>query len=406
MKSWKLGLASAFVLTLALSTSQAGAGAQAKCNNSNPVEIGTMYSMTGPLAGIGRLAQLGATLAIQDINAAGGVLGRCVKQNLKDEGGDPTKAAQVVRELVDKDGVKFIVGPFGSSPTSTSIPYMTQAKVINVNQSSFALSGDAEKFPYTFRTESHTTQQIDAYIPYFKANGWTRVGVLAVNTAFGTAFASGMQTLAPPAGMTITKSILVNSGTADITPQMNELKDSNPHVLLAAISADPDQIAMLKSRYQLGWNIPVVGTNALSNPGTVNNFTPDQMKNVFMGPSYKTLMYESTAAGKGAPKWPQTRVFIKGFAKLLKANNLKITISQSTGSYDSFRLLANAINKAKSLDPDRIKTYLETNPYVGVRGRYTWNTVRHDGANPSMFAFAYAKSLNNYGILRMAPNQK
>ena len=398
-----IGLAAA--MAAGSTTIQAGAGAKAACNSSNPLKIGAMFTMSGPGAGLGKNYQRGASMAFRDINAAGGVLGRCVKEVLKDEGGSPTKGAQVVRELIDQEKVQFIIGPFFSSVTGATIPYMNAAKVININQSSFAAAGDAKLYPYTFRTEADTTQQAAALIPYLKANKWTRVAVIAVNDAFGTIFTKTIQEMMPPAGITITKSVLLPTGTADATPQMSELKNSNPQMLLAGLSADPDQVAMLKARSQLLWGVPVVGTNAMANAGTVNNFTKAQLKGVYTGPGYKTIVYTSAKVGAGRPTSPTARKFISAFTKWIKAHNLKFWITQPAGSYDAVMLLANAANKSKSLNPDTIKNYLESHPYAGVRGKLIWGKNRHDGTNQAMFAFAIASSLNNFGALQLAPNQ-
>lgn len=390
---------------VAVAVSQASAARSAKCNNSNPLVIGASYAMSGPGAGLGRLDQQGASMAFRDVNAAGGALGRCIKEDLKDDSGDPTKAAQVVRQLLDQDGVKFVIGPFFSSAAAIELPLMNQAKVININESSFPTAGDPTKFPYTFQRESNTTLQAQTFVPFLKANHWTNVGILAVNTAFGTAFVSSMQDLAKQNGITITKVVFVNSGTPDITPLMSELKDSNPQALITAVTADPDQTAMLKARIALGWHVPALGFSSMANPGTVNNFQKSQLDRVYVGQVYRTLTYGSTKAGQGKPAVAAARTFVTSFARWIHAHNIKESVNQATGGYDSVRILAWAINGAKSTDPDAVKRYIETHPYVGVRGKYIWSSTNHEGVNLPMLGFALASSLNNYGLLQLAPGQ-
>lgn len=384
-------------LAVAVTTAQARVAAKTTCNNSNPIVIGTLYSMTGPAAGIGRLAQQGASLAVHDINASGGILGRCVKEDLKDDTGNPTTAAQVIRQAVDQDHAQIIVGPFLSSPTAVTLPVTTQAKIIQMNESAFLDAADASKYPYTFCTEIHSDIQSQTFIPFLKAHHWTRVAILAPNNAFGTVFVPTFTDLAQKAGITVVKSSLVVSGAPDVTPEMTQLKNADPQALVWAVNADPDQIAALKARLALGWDVPVLGTSALQNTATTNNFTTAQMARVYAY-AYKAFTYTKTSPK--AP-FPLTRQFGSALAKSIHAHNFGESISQAGGAYDSFVLLAKAANAVKSLDSDKIKQYFETHSMTGVRGKYIWTSQQHRGLVLDDFGFVLAKSLNHYGLLQL-----
>src|SRR4051812_48104216 len=93
----------------------ATASHKATCNNSNPVKVGALYSLTGPVAEEGKLYSQGAQIAVKDINTNGGVLGRCVVMDLIDDQASPTTAAQGVRQLVQQDNVAWVEGSFLSA---------------------------------------------------------------------------------------------------------------------------------------------------------------------------------------------------------------------------------------------------------------------------------------------------
>jgi branched-chain amino acid transport system substrate-binding protein len=384
---------------LVLVSTQSAAAPAAKCNASNPVVLGTIYSVTGPAAGIGRLAQQGASMAIRDVNDAGGILGRCVKQSLKDDTGSPTAAAQVARQLIDQEHVPVIIGPFLSSPTSVVLPLATQAKVVMMNQSAFADSGDARKWPYTFRVEANNDQIAQIMVPFLKARGYKRIGLFAPNNAFGIAWVPSITKLAEDAGLTIVKSVLVPSGTPDVTPQMSELKGASPQAMAWAVNADPDQIAAIKARNSLGLTVPVIATSAMVNTATTNNFSKDQLKNIFAY-QYKTLLYK---AGQNRPTDPLVKAFISKFSRWIHAHNLKVAISQAAGSYDAVTLYAKAANATKSLDAEALKRYFETHKLRGVRGDYVWTTTRHDGPIIADFGYGIPGSLNSFGLIQAAP---
>ena len=395
------------LVAVAASAALGTASSQASCNNSNPVDFGVLNSLSGPAANIGKLNQQGMDIAIQDVNNAGGVLGRCLKRVLKDDGGDPTKAAQAVRELVDKEGVKFLIGPFLSSPTSVVMPVVNQAKVLNINESAFPNAGNAQSFPYTFARETPSTMIAQLFANFVKANGWKRVGVIAVNNALGQTLVPALNTVIPPTGATITKVELVPAGTPDLTPQMSSIKATNPDVVIMGLTDDPGMTAVIKAKIQLGMTSPLLGYSSSANPGTVNNFSKDQIKDLYAAQIYRAVTYTSPLPGKGAPTWKPAKVFIAKYAKYLKANNIKQSVLQATGGYDSVRILAWAINGAKSTDTDKVKDFMETHKYIGVRGAYIWSKSDHGGtARIPLYTVVYANSLNNYGVLRQVVVKK
>lgn len=359
---------SAAVGILLSGAAASSAPAKASCNASNPILVGALYSMTGPGAGLGKLAQQGASLAISDVNSRGGWLGRCVKDVLGDDATSPTTAAQEIRKLVVEDHVEFVIGPFESSTTAVALPQTTQAKMIEIIGSSALDFGDASKWPYVFRNEVNTNQIAETFVPFLKAKHWTHVAAWTFNSAFGTSLAASLQSLLAPEGITITKTVVVNSGTPDVTPQMQEVKSTGPQAILAGVSADVDEVALIKARNALGWNVPILGLNSMSSPVTTGTFNKTEMQNVYSGQVYKTLTYASTESGSGRPTWPAAAKFISEFAKWIHAYNIKESITQAAGSYDSVMILGNAITKAKSLDSSSVKSYLETHPTPACAG--------------------------------------
>lgn len=395
------------VVAVAASTTIGTAASKATCNNSNPVEFGVLNSVSGPAANIGKLNQQGMDIAIRDVNDAGGVLGRCIKRVLRDDGGDPTKAAQGVRELVDQEGVKFLIGPFLSSPTSVVMPVANQAKVLNINESAFPGADNPQSFPYVFARETPSTMIAQLFANFIKANGWKRVGVIAVNNALGQILVPALNQVIPPAGATITKVELVPAGTPDLTPQMSTIKATNPDVVIMGLTDDPGMTAVIKAKIQLNMSSPLLGYSSAANPGTVNNFSKSQIKELYAAQIYKAITYTSPLPGKGAPTWKPARVFIAKYAKYLKANNIKQSVLQASGGYDSVRILAWAINGATSTDTDKVKDFMETHKYIGVRGAYIWSKASHGGvARIPLYTVVYGNSLNNYGALRQVVVKK
>lgn len=108
-----------FLLLLALSA----------CSDSSPILIGFSGQLTGKIADIGVPARNGVQLAVETINAAGGINGRKLKLIIKDDGNTPEQAIRVDQELINA-GVIAVIGHFTSTQTMAALPLFNKNKVV------------------------------------------------------------------------------------------------------------------------------------------------------------------------------------------------------------------------------------------------------------------------------------
>ncbi|MFN7634075.1 MAG: ABC transporter substrate-binding protein, partial [Acetobacteraceae bacterium] len=140
----------------------AGAGAS---RAQDTIKIGGMTSMTGAGSAIGRVADLGWRLAIEDINAAGGIMGRRVQFVLADTQTDPTHAVGEARRLVQNERIHAMVGPVTSQEV---IPVTSVTTVAKIAQVTTAASSDLTPAfaPYHFSNSPTGLNQMIANISY------------------------------------------------------------------------------------------------------------------------------------------------------------------------------------------------------------------------------------------------
>jgi branched-chain amino acid transport system substrate-binding protein len=382
--------------TAAASTTTAAEG----CDDSDPFLAGGSFSLSGPAGEIGKLAQEGAMMAMEDINAAGGILGRCLEILLRDDESDPTKGSLAVRELVDQEEVEFLVGPFLSSIIAAALEVTAPAEIPHVVAGVLPDAGDATKFPYVFRTEVVATLQGTTFVDYIGKNGWTKIGIIAVNNALGTSSADAVKAQLKP-GMEIVASEFHESGTVDLTPQVRKLQDAGAEVLLLLNTAAPDQIAAIEARNGLAWEVPVIGVSSLGNAATRDALGAENMKMVYGGQAYKQL---ARSGSSNVPSSEKAAAFLERYKEYRGETELKINIQQAAGIYDSFMMMAAAINAVGEVDPAGIKEYLESNGYDGIKATYEYTAERHDGVGLDDLVFIEASSLKD-GTLALAPNQ-
>ena len=157
---------------------------------SEPLTIGHLASYTGPLGYIGPVTERGVELAIRDLNAAGGVLGRDVVLVAADTAGDPAQAVREARRLIENEGVHAIVGGSGSEVTLTFVEAVAGplgVPVITPSASSPRLAS-ADDGGYLFRAISSAGLQARALAALAAREGIGSVGVLYRDDAWGRGY--------------------------------------------------------------------------------------------------------------------------------------------------------------------------------------------------------------------------
>ncbi|MEN9507271.1 MAG: hypothetical protein RI958_3197 [Actinomycetota bacterium] len=157
------------------------------------LRIGMLLPLTGPGAEIGRALRDAARWAIAEVNAAGGVAGRPVRQSIQDEGADATTAVRGLAALIAND-VDVIVGPASSIVAASTLPVTTEAGLLTCSPTASALSLD--RFPDAglfVRTIPSDRLQATALARLVEQSGERRVAVLYLDDPFGRPLAEAVR---------------------------------------------------------------------------------------------------------------------------------------------------------------------------------------------------------------------
>lgn len=156
------------------------AAAPAAAQEKKPVKLGFAYIMSGPAAIYGQFAKQGADMAIEEVNAKGGILGRPVQGFFEDEAGKPDVGIRVVRKLVYDDGVDAVFGLDSSGTAEGVAPIMTELETPLVITHAATPDVTGKKCnAWTFRTSLNLPQNIamaSTIAAEGKAKRWTTVG--------------------------------------------------------------------------------------------------------------------------------------------------------------------------------------------------------------------------------------
>src|ERR1700684_1659598 len=118
---------------------------------SEPIRIGFLPALTGPSSSTGVAINRGTILAIDEINAAGGVNGRQIELITRDTQSDPTKAVNAVAELIGRQQVHGVLGPLNSGEALPATPLIARGGTPQVDSCWVDTLTDVKKYPLAFR---------------------------------------------------------------------------------------------------------------------------------------------------------------------------------------------------------------------------------------------------------------
>jgi branched-chain amino acid transport system substrate-binding protein len=343
----------------AVSIAVAGALAMMATNveAADTVKIGMVAPLTGPGAFSGQLQSQGFKLAVDEVNKAGGILGRQIEAAIEDDQTTNPGVVLAFSKLAgDKDIVAFI-GPIRSTQIHAMAPDVLKlGKPVMIGGTDPTLTHMDNPWLFRFRPNDTFSARV---IADFGTNtlGKKKWAIVHSTDAFGTA---GMKNLTEALKGLGVEPVLVQgypNNSQDFTPVALALKRSGADVLGSYMTFEADVAILAKQMRQLGVNITWVGspsnatTNALKLGGpalygtyAVVDFNKDS------APPAKDFHAKYEAAYKATPdifaSWP----------------------------YDAVHILALAINNAKSLEPDKIRAALiSVKGYEGAEGTYNFD---------------------------------
>lgn len=226
--------------SLLLSLTAAGAmmsGAAAV--NAKPIQLGGLYILSGSAASYGEFASHGMQMAIDEINAKGGVLDRQLNLLMEDDQGRAATGIQAARKLVYQDNVSALIGLDSSGVALGLVPVMTELETpLIITHAATPHATGKLCNEYTFRISVNEAQNMRAAAEIaskLDAKRWTTIGP---DYAFGheswEIFSDNMKELAPDAEL-MTETAFPRFGAEDFTPFINNIMDQKPEGILISV---------------------------------------------------------------------------------------------------------------------------------------------------------------------------
>jgi len=358
IKKWLLAVP-AVLLLVALGIPMVGCGPK----EAETIKIGVVMDLSGDLAAMGARMLDGARLAAEEINAAGGVLGKPVELVEEDGATDPAAGLERVKKLIEIDGVQVIVGPMISGTSKLAIPYLKDHEVPGITMSATAVElSELEGTEWFFRVCLMDDAQGRVIANVVMEKGYARVASIVLDNLYGkgveTALIEGLQE-GGWAGE-IVATIHYDEASKDYRTELGQIKDNNPDAVLIVSYCD-DGIIVFKQALEIGLdNIAWLGCDGNYGSG------------LFKEPKSAEFMEKAIVCGTRTvgfgPKYEQ---FVTQYTEKLGAAP---EIYCDT-SYDAVWVAAKAIEAAGVYNGASIRAALAKLSFEGASGPISFDKV-------------------------------
>jgi branched-chain amino acid transport system substrate-binding protein len=353
----------------------------------DPIKIGVSGPFTGGSAPMGVSMRDGVKLAVAEINAAGGILGRPLQLVERDDEAKNERGVQVAQELINKERVVATVGFINTGVALASQRFYQEAKIPVLNNVAtgtiITKQFEKDKDNYIFRTSA--ADQIQAKMIADEAidkQKYTKVAILADSTNYGQLGREDLEKVLAAKKITPVAVEKYNIKDVDMTAQLLKSKQGGAQVVLT-YGIGPELAQIANGMEKLNWHVPIIGSWPLS----MGNFIDNSGKNGDGARMPQTFIQEGST--------PKRKAFIEAYQKAYKTERMPSAVSAAQG-YDSVYLLAAAIKQAGSTDGDKVRAALE-NLNTKVEGVVTtydkpFTHDDHDAIKPSMVVMGEVKN--------------
>ncbi|MFA9440992.1 ABC transporter substrate-binding protein [Uliginosibacterium sp. sgz301328] len=359
-----------------------------------PIKIGLVTALSGQSALAGEALTRGMTIAIEEINAKGGLLGgRKLELVRRDDEGNPAKGVTAARELIYKEKVAVLFGGL-DTPVSVAIVQMTnQEKVPFMGPwaAGTPITKNGAKVNYAFRVSAVDEIVDKAMLSYsqktFKA---AKPGLILVNNAWGESNEQGIVAALAAKGMKPAGIEKFEANDVDVVPQLTRLKAAGADTLFMVGNVGPSA-QVVKSLDRMGWKVPVVSHWGPAG-GRFTELAGPNAKNVHFVQTYSFFGKQSPVGDKVVKALKAKYPDIKDVDDITPAVGV-------ANAYDGMQLVAQAIAKAGSTNGDAVREgFYKIDRYEGLIKTYVkpFSPQEHDALGENDYVWAY---FNNDYIL-------
>ena len=343
-----------------------------------PIRVGVTTALQ---VQVGRDTVDAMQMAIDEVNAKGGVLGRKIEMVVADETENPETAINAIKKLTGDEKVDVLIGGYTSGVTLAQLPHISRSKTIylGIGASSPAITQrvkqDYENYRYIFRVWPQNSIYIARDLVGFIGDvvvgelGYKKIAIVGENAKWAQDIVPVLKKGATDAGADVRLTELFDTQTTDFSPLLAKVRESGAQFILHLLSHASSDV-FVKQWYDARTPIPIGGVDVKSQDADF--FTRVGGKAVSQMPVITTLRAAIT---------PKTIPFWDAF---VKKTGRAGPVYTAFGAYSALNIYVEAVQRAKTTDADALIKELEKTDYLGPGGRLQFDDSHDIKTGPGL----------------------
>jgi len=322
------------------------------------IRIGVTQPLTGAFAASGNYVAQGAKIAEDQINAAGGVLGRKIQLVVEDNKSNPTEAVATAEKLIVKDKVPVMMGAWSSTLTLAVMPKLMEYGVPMLVETSSSGKITTSGNPWIFRISPTSEMEARAFTPMVKALGIKKADFLSTNNDFGLGAAKEFSDMLKANGVQVGVMETMDPKATDFSAQLAKIKASGGDTVFVTTAVE--QITLiLKQAKEQQLKARIITTGGSNSPDQLIAQAGDaangSMHLVFFTPWFPEAVKNPDLAKKFVAEWNARKHNVGG-------------LTEGFRGWDGVTTIVEAIRAAGKTDPAAIQSALWNVRVKGING--------------------------------------
>ena len=355
------------------------------------IRIGAIFSVTGPASFLGEPERNTAKMLEEELNKAGGLLGRTVEVIVHDDESDTTKAVMLVDRLIKRDRVVAVIGPSTSGSTLAIIPKIEEAQIPLLSCAAARKIVEPVR-RWVFKVAASDILAVKKIFSDLKQRGLARVAILTASDAYGAGGREDIKEFAPKAGIALVADEVFGPKDTDMTAQLTRIKGT-PAQAIVVWGTNPGPAVVARNRVQLRIAAPLYMSSGVASKKFIELAGPENAEGILL-PAGRLLVETQLPATH--PQKSLLSKYIRDYEQRFKQ-----PVSTFGGhAWDAVMLLAQAIRNANVAQPGAIRDSLEkVRGFYGTAGAFNFSPDDHSGLTEEAFAMVRITE-GNWEMLR------
>jgi len=362
-----------------------------------PILMGYLPALTGPSSSTGIGINRGVQLAVDEINAAGGIDGRQIEVIVRDTQSDPTKAVNGAAELAKAQKVSVILGPGNSGESLAVVPLLARSSMPQLHGCFVDTLTDPKKYPMCFRN-APTNTQIGAAANRYVIDVLKRkkVAIISDTTGYGVASLNTYVPMLKTQGAEVVYQSSIDAANPDLKAEFLRMQSAGAEAIMPWSVNAGFLSRIINTRGQMAWDIPIVGQTTLGSGQTKELLEKREYWAKVYPNNFRPVCY---AAGG---KLPDRTVAFLDRLKSAKVDTGDTLLWWVGIGYDTVKMTAEAIKNGGTEPQKMTDAFNKLTKYPGVYGDISYTPDQHDGYPDDEIVMVEANSLKN-GAFNLAP---